>query len=129
MVSNKKRVHVIEFVCWYKDERYKVSDKFARLIEEKLNELNLFAIKNRQFVRQFQNGATKLDMDGNGRVLLPKDLQEFAGISKEVVLFAYADRIEIWDKAKYDEVMNEEIGDFAALAEEVMSDSKEDEKR
>ena len=82
-------------------------------VEEKLNELNLFAIKNRQFVRQFQNGATKLDMDGNGRVLL----------------FAYADRIEIWDRTKYDDLMNEEIGDFATLAEEVMSDSKEHEKR
>jgi len=98
-------------------------------VEEKLNELNLFAIKNRQFMRQFQNGATKLDMDGNGRVLLPKELQEFAGISKEVTLFAYADRIEIWDKAKYDELMSEEISDFATLAEEVMSDSKGDEKR
>lgn len=97
-------------------------------VANKLNDLNLFTIKNRAFVRKFQNGATKLDMDGNGRVLLPKDLQEFAGISKEVVLFAYADRIEIWDKAKYNEVMNEEMGDFAALAEEVMSDGKEDEK-
>jgi MraZ protein len=97
-------------------------------VSKKLNDLNLFTIKNRAFVRKFQNGATKLDMDGNGRVLLPKDLQEFAGISKEVVLFAYADRIEIWDKAKYDEVMNEEMGGFATLAEEVMSDGKDDEK-
>lgn len=97
-------------------------------VANRLNDLNLFTIKNRAFVRKFQNGATKLDMDGNGRVLLPKDLQEFAGISKEVVLFAYADRIEIWDRAKYNEVMNEEMGDFAALAEEVMSDGKEDEK-
>ncbi len=97
-------------------------------VSKKLNDLNLFTIKNRAFVRKFQNGATKLDMDGNGRVLLPKDLQEFAGISKEVVLFAYADRIEIWDKVKYDEVMNEEMGDFATLAEEVMSDGKDDEK-
>lgn len=97
-------------------------------VSKKLNDLNLFTIKNRAFVRKFQNGATKLDMDGNGRVLLPKDLQEFAGISKEVVLFAYADRIEIWDKAKYEEVMNEEMGDFATLAEVVMSDGKDDEK-
>lgn len=97
-------------------------------VSKKLNELNLFAIKNRAFVRKFQNGATKLDMDGNGRILLPKDLQEFAGISKEVILFAYADRIEVWDKTKYDTMMNEEMGDFATLAEEVMSDGKDDEK-
>ena len=98
-------------------------------VSKKLNDLNLFTIKNRAFVRKFQNGATKLDMDGNGRVNLPKDLLEYAGITKEVVLFAYADRIEMWDKTKYDELMNEEMGDFAALAEQVMSDSKDDEKR
>ncbi|MGB1039473.1 MAG: division/cell wall cluster transcriptional repressor MraZ [Flavobacteriales bacterium] len=100
-----------------------------QVVADKLNSLNLFTIKNRAFVRKFQNGAVNLAMDGNGRILIPKDLQAHAGISKEVVLFAYADRIEIWDKAKYDEVMNEEMGDFATLAEEVMSDSKDDDKQ
>ena len=52
----------------------------------------------------------------------------FAGITKEVVLFAYADRIEIWDKTKYDNMMNEEMGDFAALAEDVMSNSKDEQQ-
>ncbi len=89
-------------------------------VSERLNKLNLFVTKNRAFVRKFQNGATQLDMDGNGRVLLPKDLMSFAGITKEVVLFAYADRIEIWDKKRYDEVMSEEMDDFADLAEDVM---------
>jgi MraZ protein len=67
-------------------------------------------------------------MDSNGRILLSKDLMTFAGITKEVVLFAYADRIEIWDKTKYDNVMNEEMGDFAELAEDVMSNSKDEQK-
>lgn len=89
-------------------------------VSERLNKLNLFVTKNRAFVRKFQNGATRLDMDGNGRVLLPKDLMSFAGISKEVVLFAYADRIELWDKERYDELMSEEMDDFADLAEDVM---------
>lgn len=100
-----------------------------QVVADKLNNLNLFTIKNRTFVRKFQNGAINLDMDGNGRLNLPKELQEYAGITKEIVLFAYADRIEIWDRAKYDEMMNEELGDFATLAEDVMSDSKDDEKR
>ena len=67
-------------------------------------------------------------MDGNGRINLPNDLMSFAEITKEVVLFAYADRIEIWDKTKYDKMMNEEMGDFADLAEDVMSDSKDEQK-
>ena len=67
-------------------------------------------------------------MDGNGRLNLSKDLMTFAGITKEVVLFAYADRIEIWDKTKYDNMMNEEMGDFATLAEDVMSNSKDEQQ-
>lgn len=91
-----------------------------QVLADKLNQLNLFVAKNRAFVRKFQNGASQLDMDGNGRVLVPKDLMAYAGISKEVVLFAYADRIEIWDKKRYDELMSEEMDDFADLAEDVM---------
>ncbi len=97
-----------------------------QVVAEKLNKLNLFVTKNRAFVRKFQNGATKLDMDGSGRVLLPKDLMGFGGMSKEVVLFAYADRIEIWDKKRYDKLMSEEMDDFAELAEDVMGEDKND---
>ena len=100
-------------------------DKDWQKVSDKLNQLNLFVAKNRNFVRKFQNGATKLNLDSNGRILLSKDLMAFAGISKEVVLFAYADRIEIWDKAKYDNLMDEEMTDFADLAEDVMGESKE----
>ena len=89
-------------------------------ISEKLDKLNMFVAKNRAFMRKFQNGAVRLEMDSSGRVLLPKDLMKFANIDKEVVLFAYSDRIEIWDKSKYDEMMGEDMDDFADLAEDVM---------
>ncbi len=95
-------------------------------VADRLENLNLFVAKNRAFVRKFQNGASRLDMDGNGRVLLPKDLMAYAGVTKEVVLFAYADRIELWDKKRYDKMMNEEMDDFAELAEDVMGKDMDD---
>jgi MraZ protein len=55
-------------------------------------------------------------------VLLPKTLATAAGIAKEIVLFAYANRIEVWDKAKYEQVMAEDLDDFADLAEDVMGE-------
>jgi len=100
-----------------------------QVVANKLNKLNLFVTKNREFVRKFNNGAINLVMDGNGRINLPNDLMSYAGITKEVVLFAYADRIEIWDKTKYDKMMNEEMGDFATLAEDVMSNGSKDEQK
>ncbi len=97
-------------------------------ITNKLKNLNLFVAKNRKFYRQFHNGATMLSLDGSGRVLLPKALMKYATINKEVVLFAYADRIEIWDRNKYDEVMNEDMDAFSSLAEEVMGDLTSDDE-
>ena len=96
-------------------------------VAAKLNKLNLFKVKNRAFVRKFQNGATKQEMDSNGRILIPKELMAHADLNKEVILFAYADRIEIWDKAKYEALMSEDMDDFADLAEDVMGGEDEPE--
>lgn len=89
-------------------------------ISAEVNQLNQYVKKNREFIRYFYRGATELTLDGNGRVLLPRRLQEYGSIEKEVVLFAYSDRIEIWDKDKYENLLTDEPDDFADLAEEVM---------
>jgi MraZ protein len=90
-------------------------------ISAEVNKLNLYVAKNREFLRRFNNGATELELDNTNRLLLPKKMMEYAGIEKEVVLFAYANRIEVWSKAAYDKLMEEEAGDdFSSLAEEVM---------
>lgn len=86
----------------------------------RFDKLNLFVADNRKFYRQFHNGATQLALDGTGRILLPKRLIGQAGIKKEVVLFAYANRIEVWAKDAYERVMREDQDDFAGLAERVM---------
>jgi len=54
--------------------------------------------------------------------LLPKRLLEFAGIRKEAILFAMDDRIAVWAKEKYDNLMEAEPENFSDLAEEVMGD-------
>jgi MraZ protein len=87
---------------------------------EQINKLNLYVQKNRSFVRLFYNGATELTLDSQNRLLLPKSLLEYAGIEKETILFAYSDRIEIWNKEKYRKLVSDEPGNFAELAEEVM---------
>jgi len=89
-------------------------------ITKQLNQLNLFVKRNREFLRKFNNGATELELDAASRVLLPKSLLEYAGINKEVVLFAYANRVEIWSREDYQASLIIEEDDFAVLAEEVM---------
>ncbi len=93
----------------------------------RFKKLNLFVAENRKFYRQFHNGATQLTLDKAGRLLLPKRLADQAGIKSEIVLFAYANRIEVWDKETYEKVMNEDKDDFAGLAERVMGNLENDE--
>lgn len=92
-----------------------------RSITDKLASLNQFNEKNRMFVRAFTRGATELNMDSAGRVLLPKGLLEYAGIEGEIVLACQFNKIEVWAKIGYEQLMNDGMDeDFSALAEEVM---------
>ncbi len=93
---------------------------------EKVNKLNRFIKKNNDFIRRFTAGVKVIDLDVSGRLLIPKDLHSFAGISKEVVLSSSVNIIEIWDKNKYEVAIDEAAIDFAELAEEVMGNQNED---
>lgn len=85
-----------------------------------VNKLNMYARENREFVRAFMNGATELSLDGSSRLLFPKNLLEYAGIQKDIVLFAFSNRIEVWSKKAYQKLMKTEPEKFALLAEKVM---------
>lgn len=89
-------------------------------ITEEIQKLNIYVKQNRDFVRYFFRGATEMEIDSSQRLLLPKSLADYAAVDKEVILFAYFDRIEIWSKEQYDGLLDDEPNDFAALAEEVM---------
>ncbi|MBT7242145.1 MAG: division/cell wall cluster transcriptional repressor MraZ, partial [Flavobacteriaceae bacterium] len=63
-----------------------------------------------------------IEIDAAGRLLIPKNLSSFAGIDKEIVISSAINIIEIWDKNKYEQAINEAASDFADLAEDVMGD-------
>ena len=74
----------------------------------------------------FQKGATKVMVDGSGRILIPKGFQ-LGLFKKEVVLVANVDLWELWDKQRYDEIMKEDWEGFDQLAQDVMGDSSDGE--
>ena len=92
------------------------------VLMEKVNKLNRFVKKNNDFIRRFTAGVKIIELDVSGRMLIPKDLHSFAGITKEVVLSSSVNIIEIWDKDKYETAIDEATIDFADLAEDVMGD-------
>ena len=86
----------------------------------KVNQLNRFKKSNNDFIRRFTAGVRVLDVDASGRILVPKDLYDFAGLSKEIVLSSAINILEIWDKNKYEQAIDDATGSFADLAEQVM---------
>ncbi|MCK8522239.1 division/cell wall cluster transcriptional repressor MraZ [Aquimarina sp. D1M17] len=90
------------------------------LLMKKINKLNRFKKKNNDFIRRFTAGVKVVEIDTAGRLLIPKDLVSFAGITKELVLSSAVNIIEIWDKDKYEKAIDDTADDFADLAEEVM---------
>ena len=89
---------------------------------EKMGKLNRFNRKNNDFIRRFTAGVKTIEIDAAGRLLIPKNLSSFAGIDKEIVISSAINIIEIWDKNKYEQAINEAASDFADLAEDVMGD-------
>lgn len=86
---------------------------------KKINSINRFKKKNNDFIRKFMAGVKMVEVDANARLLIPRELVQFAGIKKEVVLTSNVNMVEIWDKQRYEEAL-EQVDDFAELAEEVM---------
>lgn len=91
-------------------------------VSVRLSKLNLFKPKNRMFYRLFHQGAKQLALDKAGRILVPTDLMKRIGLKREIMLTAYNDRIEIWSKDEYLELMEGSMADFADLADEVMGE-------
>ncbi len=90
----------------------------------KVNKLNRFKKKNNDFIRRFTAGLKFIELDNTGRLLIPKELMEFANIKREIVLSSSVNIIEIWDKSKYEKTIDDSKSDFAQLAEEVMGDDE-----
>ena len=93
-------------------------------IVDDLTKLNQYEKKTRDFIRYFTRGASELILDSANRVLLPKALLDYAGITTEVVLACQPDKIEVWAKDAYDQTLDNEPENFAKLAEEVMGSGK-----
>ena len=88
---------------------------------DQISILNDFDPQVREFRRYFLNGATYIEIDVAGRILIPPNLKEYAGLGKDIVLAAAVNKIEIWDKQKHQQFFESySPEDFSKLAQSVM---------
>ena len=83
------------------------------------SQINPFNPEHNRFLRGFYSGTAEIELDNNGRLLLPKRLLDEVGIDKDVVLSGQDTKIELWAESKYDAIA-EDPEAFAALAEKTM---------
>jgi len=95
-------------------------------ITAEIDKLNNYNRQTREFRRFFYRGANELSIDNSERLLLPKSLMEWANITKDIVLFAHTNMVEIWAKNTYKNLLSNEPEDFANLAENVMGSKNDD---
>ena len=87
----------------------------------RISALNDFDPKVREFRRYFLNGATEVELDSAGRILLPFNLKEYANLEKDIVLASAVEKIEIWNTDNYKKFFESYSPvDFSDLAKQVM---------
>lgn len=91
-------------------------DEFSSLYN-KMVSLPLFDEEAQKPIRKFLSSAFEAEEDGQGRVLLPKELVKFASIDKNLVFVGLGNRVEIWAEEKWEEEQSKETTtDFSILA-------------
>lgn len=71
-------------------------------VAEKLSELPTGSADTRNFVRLFLSGAADVEIDALGRVLIPENLKEFAGLKDKAVVVGVYKRLEIWNEENWE---------------------------
>lgn len=93
-------------------------------IQEKIESLPSFNPAARRIQRLLIGHATDIDMDGNGRLLLPAPLREYAELDKKVVLLGQGQKFEIWSEERWlstREDYLQDVGAGMAMPEELQN--------
>lgn len=88
---------------------------WARL-EEKIQNRSNFEKDIRAFLRLFYSGASESPVDGQGRILVPPQHREKAGLNREVMIVGALNRIEIWDRERWDQFLSASPVTFEDIA-------------
>ncbi len=94
-------------------------EEWTRL-EQKMKQLPFTKGDYRAFARLFFSGAMEVEADKQGRILIPQNLRDHAGIEKEVMIIGVSDRVEVWSEQAWKEYFNNMNSNFEQLAEKLV---------
>ena len=91
--------------------------QWEKFVSEKLELLPDSNPNARRLKRHFLSSAAECDVDKQGRLKLPQDLVNYAGIEKELVTVGSNRTIEVWSKEEWDTQLDEETGELMNASE------------
>jgi MraZ protein len=89
-------------------------------IYTKIAGLNEFNQQYRLLQRTFFRGNTQVELDNMGRFLIPKTMQKFAQLEKDVIVVGLGNRAEIWNPELYENNLISDQNEFASIAEQIL---------
>ena len=89
-------------------------------LEQKMRSLPFTKADARAFVRFFFAGAIECEVDRQGRVLIPANLREYAGLEKDVVVIGVSSRVELWSRERWDDYNSESASSVEEIAEKMV---------
>ncbi len=95
------------------------SSEWVRL-EQKMKQLPFTKKDSRAFTRLFFSGAMEVEADKQGRVLIPQNLREYAGIEKDVMFIGVSNRVEVWSEDAWRNYFGEANDNYEELAEKLV---------
>lgn len=95
---------------------------WEELVQNKLNQLNSFEPKDAMFLRMFLQQAAEDKLDSQSRLLIPKNLIDYAEISKEVLILGNIKKIELWNPKNYEDYLKTSELSFEEIAQQVLGD-------
>ena len=85
--------------------------------EKKLQTMLMGRKDSRNYARFFLAKASEVEVDKQGRILIPQKLREYAGLEKDVVMVGVGNRVEIWNKDTWEDTIN--FDDMEEIAEKM----------
>lgn len=74
----------------------------------KLKSMKVSKGDNRKVIRYFCKNAVSCSLDSQGRIVIPQDLREKAGLVKDVLFIGTGNRVEIWESEIYESISNDD---------------------
>ena len=89
--------------------------------ESKFKSISFTKSESRKFNRLYFSGAVQVECDGQGRILIPKYLKDFAEIKRDIMIIGVSNRIEIWAREMWRDYYEGSKGSFEEIAEKLMA--------